>query len=123
MLTGQKFIYFDAVQYHWALFLVKQMKRLSNDLQFGLQVASCIGESVPESMLHYLSKDLGHDLNIILWQACQEGFMVYIADLKLFYFSHDKIKKAVYEMIPDQQWRKNHMQFGLSLCTRHDEQF
>ena len=34
-----------------------------------------------------------------------------------FCFAHDRIQEAVYEMMPEQQRRENHMQFGLSLCT------
>lgn len=132
-LTEQRCIYFDVVRHRWAwdineimemeisesvvAFLTKQIKRLPYDLQFGLQCASCIGSSVTETMLDYLSKDLDHDLIKILWQACREGFMVYVADSKSFRFAHDKIQEAVYEIIPEQLRRENHMQFGLSLCT------
>ena len=65
-------------------FLMKQVQRLPSDLQLGLQVASCIGACVTESMLAYLSADLGHDLNVILRQVCQEGFMIHVADSSLF---------------------------------------
>jgi len=99
-------------------FLMKQVRRLPSDLQLGLQVASCIGTCVTESMLAYLSADLGHDLNTILWQVCQEGFMIYVADSSLFRFAHDKIPEAVYAMMPEQQRRENHMRFGLCLCIQ-----
>jgi predicted ATPase len=69
-------------------------------------------------MLNYLSIDLGVDLKDILQQASQKGFMIDIAGSTMFRFAHDKIQEAVYEMIPEQQRRENHMRFGLALCTQ-----
>lgn len=91
--------------------LMKDIQRLPVNLQFGLHVASCIGVCVTDSMLNYLSIDLGLDLKDILHQAPKKGFMININDSTMFCFEHDKIQEAVYELMPDLQ------RFGLALCT------
>ena len=133
-LTEQGYIYIDLKQHRWTwnldaiveleisesviALLTDDIKRLPSDLQFGLQVAACIGSYVSESPLKYLSIDLGLDLKDILQQASQKGFMIDVADSTMFRFAHDKIQEAVYELMPDQQRRENHMRFGLGLCTQ-----
>ncbi len=133
-LTEQGYIYIDLKQRRWVwdldkiieleisdsvlALLMSDIKRLSRDIQFGLQVAACIGSCVTESMLNYLSIDLGLDLKDILRQVAQKGFMIDMADSTMFRFAHDKIQEAVYEMMPEQQRRENHMRFGLALCTQ-----
>jgi predicted ATPase len=67
-------------------------------------------------MLGYLSTDLGFDLKDILQQVAQMGFMIDIAVSSMFRFAHDKILEAVYETMPEQQRRENHMRLGLALC-------
>ncbi len=130
-LTDQRYIYIDMAQHRWVwdldkimemeisdgvvMFLIKQIQRLPRDQQFGLQVAACIGTCIIESVVDYLSRDLGHNLKEVLRMVCQEGFMLDVAGT--FRFAHDRIQEAVYEMMPEQQRRENHMQFGLSLCT------
>ena len=132
-LTEQGYIYVDLREHKWAwdldkivelkisdsvlALLMKEIQRLPDDLKFGLQVASCFGSCVTESMLDYLSKELGLDLVDILHQVSQKGFMIDVAGSTMFYFVHDKIQEAAYELMPDQQRRANHMRFGLALCT------
>ena len=133
-LTEQGYIYIDLKQHRWAwdldtimelqisdgvlALLMKEIQRLPSDLQFGLQVASCIGSSITESMLHYLSNDIGLDLKLILQQVSEKGFMIDLAGSTMFRFAHDKIQEAAYELMPDHQRRENHMRFGLALCTQ-----
>ena len=131
-LTEQGYIYVDMAQHRWdwdidrimgmeisdgvVAFLMKQIRRLPSDKQFVLQVASCIGTCITEPFLEYLSRDLRCDLKDVLRQVSKDGFMIDVADSTTFCFAHDKIQEAVYEMMPEQQRRENHMQFGLSLC-------
>jgi predicted ATPase len=98
--------------------LTNDIQRLPSDLQFGLQIAACIGSCVTDSMLNYLSIDLGLDLKDILQQVSQKGFMIDIAGSSLFRFAHDKIREAAYELVPERQRRENHMRLGLALCTQ-----
>jgi predicted ATPase len=133
-LTEQGYIYIDLEHHRWAwdmdkiieleisdsvlALLMSDIKRLPRNLQFGLQIAACIGSCVTESMLDYLSIDLGLDVKDILRQVAQKGFMIDVAGSTMFRFAHDKIQEAVYEMMPEQQRRENHMRFGLALCTQ-----
>ncbi|KAL3760370.1 hypothetical protein ACHAWU_000345 [Discostella pseudostelligera] len=133
-LTEQGYIYIDLKQHRWAWDLemiieleisenvlalfTNDIQRLSSDLQFGLQVAACIGSYVNESMLNYLSTELGFDLKNILQQASEKGFMIDIDGSTMFRFAHDKIHQAAYELMPERQRRENHMRFGLALCTQ-----
>ena len=133
-LTEQGFIYFDLVRHRWAwdldkimeleisddvlALLMNDVQRLSSDLQFGLQVASCIGSCVTNTMLGYLSTEFELDLKDILRQVSQKGFLIDIAGSTMFRFAHDKVQEAVYEMMTEQQRRENHMRLGLALCIQ-----
>jgi predicted ATPase len=133
-LTEQGYIYIDLKHRRWAwdldkiaeleisesvlALLMNDIQRLPGDLQYGLQIAACIGSCVTESMLNYLSIDLGLDLKDILQQASQKGFMIDMAGSTMFRFAHDKIQEAVYAMMPEHQRRENHMRLGLALCTQ-----
>jgi predicted ATPase len=97
--------------------LTKEIERLPSDLQYGLQVASCIGSCLADPILCCLSKDLGYDLTDILRQVSQKGFMIEIASSTMFCFAHDKIQEAVYGLMSEQQRRDNHVRFGLVLCN------
>ncbi len=132
-LTEQGFIYIDMNQHRWAwdldkimklkisdsvvALLTKEIERLPSDLQYGLQVASCIGSCLADPILCCLSKDLGYDLTDILRQVSQKGFMIEIASSTMFCFAHDKIQEAVYGLMSEQQRRDNHVRFGLVLCN------
>ncbi|KAL7431794.1 hypothetical protein ACHAXH_004913 [Discostella pseudostelligera] len=132
-LTEQGYIYVDLIRHRWAwdlykileleisddvlALLMKDIQRLPSDLQFGLQVASCIGSCVTYTMLGYLSTELELDLKDMLRQVSRKGFMIDIASSTMFRFAHDKIQEAAYELMPEQQRRENHMRFGLLLCT------
>jgi len=133
-LTEQGFIYFDLIRHRWAwdldkimeleisddvlALLMNDVQRLSSDLQFGLQVASCIGSCVTNTMLGYLSTEFELDLKDILRQVSQKGFLIDIAGSTMFRFAHDKVQEAVYEMMTEQQRRENHMRLGLALCIQ-----
>ncbi|KAL7525535.1 hypothetical protein ACHAXR_001048, partial [Thalassiosira sp. AJA248-18] len=97
-------------------FLIEEIRRLHTDLQLGLKVASCVGSSVKYNLLDILSKDLEQNLRGILQQVSQKGFMKNVAGT-MFSFSHDKIQQAAYELIPEEERRKNHMRFGLAICA------
>jgi predicted ATPase len=97
--------------------LMNDVQRLPSDLQFGLQIASCLGSYVTESMLNCLSEEFDRDLIDILQQVSRKGFMIDVAGSTIFRFAHDKIQEAVYQMMPDHQRRENHMRLGLALCT------
>ena len=133
-LTEQGYIYIDLKQHRWSwdldrvieleisdsvlALLMSDIQRLPSDLQFGLQVAACIGPYITESMLNYLSIDLGLDLKDILQHVSRKGFMIEIAGSTTFRFAHDKIQQAAYEMMPDHQRRENHLRYGLAMCTQ-----
>lgn len=133
-LAEQGYIYVDLKRHRWCwdldkimeleisgdvlALLMNDVQRLPHDLQFGLQIASCIGSCVTASVLDYLSLEFGLDLKDILRQASQKGFVNDIAGSTMFRFAHDQIQEAVYETMPDQQRRENHMRIGLALCTR-----
>jgi predicted ATPase len=133
-LTEQGYIFVDLKQRRWSwdldkiteleisesvlALLMSDIKRLPSDLQFGLQVAACIGSCVTESMLSYLMIGIGLNLKETLQQASQKGFMIDLAGATMFRFAHDKIQQAAYELMSDQQRRENHMRFGLALCTQ-----
>ncbi len=133
-LTEQGYIYIDMRQHRWVWdldkimeleisdnvvsLLVNDIQRLPADMQFGLQIASCIGTYIPESILGFASQDLGRDLKGILWQASKKGFVIEVAGSTSLRFAHDKIQEAVYEMMPEWQRRDYHMRLGLTLCTR-----
>jgi hypothetical protein len=133
-LTEQGFIYFDLNRHRWGwdlntimeleisddvlAILMNDVQRLPSNLQFGLQVASCIGSCVTNTMLGYLSTELELDLRDILRQVSQKGFMIDIAGSTMFRFAHDKIQEAVYELMTEQQRRENHMRLGLALCIQ-----
>ena len=132
-LTEQGYIFIDMKKRRWAwdldkimeleisddvlALLMSDIQRLSSDLQYGLQIAACIGSCVTESMLNYLLIGLELDLKDTLRQASEKGFMIDIGST-MFRFSHDKIRQAAYELMSERERRENHMRLGLALCSQ-----
>ena len=110
--------------------LVKEMQRLDADLQLALKVASCLPSCVDYFIFDILSKDLNIDLRSLLSQVVKKGFMINVGDDKIR-FAHDKIQQAAYELLTEEERMKNHMRFGLAICSQvlnagvgeHDDMF
>jgi predicted ATPase len=97
--------------------LLKDMQRLSDDLQLGLEVASCFGSCVKCSVLDILSVDLKVNLQDVLQQVSKRGLVDNVGGGAMFCFAHDKIEQAAYDLMTEQKRRSNHMRFGLALCN------
>jgi predicted ATPase len=97
-------------------FLLKDMQRLPTDLRLGLEVASCSGSCVKCTVLDILSENLHVDLQDILQQVSERGFVDNVGGT-MFRFAHDKIQQAAYALMSEEKRRANHMLFGLSLCN------
>ncbi|KAL7555133.1 hypothetical protein ACHAWF_018812 [Thalassiosira exigua] len=100
--------------------LIKEMQRLDPRSQLGLKVASCVGFCVQDSILRILSEDLGMDLEEILEQIVNRGFMNNVGGV--FQFAHDKIRQAAYELMTAQQRQRDHMQFGCALLAARERE-
>eukprot|EP01082_Thalassiosira_pseudonana_P000049 g415.t1 g415 contig1:1001330-1002763(+) len=94
--------------------LMKEMGKLSSELQLGLKVASCMGSYVEKSTLYIISNDVGIDLNEVLEEVSKKGFMDDVGDR--FRFCHDRIEQAAYDLMSFEERQTKHMQFGRSLC-------
>jgi predicted ATPase len=81
--------------------LTSKMNGLSGDVRTALKVAACFGIKMKSSMAQYLSATSQYS-NIFngLEESCQLGFMISVWGLG-WGFSHDKIRKAAYSLIPD----------------------
>ena len=75
--------------------LIREMKKLPNDLQLGLKVASCMGASVNIHIVDILSRHCGVNLSTILLEASQKGYM-YKDEIGTtqFRFVHDRVQQA-----------------------------
>jgi predicted ATPase len=94
--------------------LMKEMGKVSSELQLGLKVASCMGSCVEKSTLYIISNDVGIDLNEVLEEVSKKGFMDDVGDR--FRFCHDRIEQAAYDLMSFEERQTKHMQFGRSLC-------
>jgi len=97
--------------------LIMEMKKLPSDIQMGLKVFSCIGASVNEAVIETLSSHLAINLGSILDDATRKCYMDKVAGTKKYRFVHDRVQQAAYEMIPEEDRRLYHMNFGLSICS------
>ena len=95
--------------------LINEMQKLPDELQTGLMVASCMGSCMKYSVLDILSRALKMDLQLILQQITQRGFMNNDRDASLFRFVHDKIRQSAVELMSEQERRRLHMRLGLAL--------
>jgi len=75
-------------------FLIKEMRRLPDQLQFGLKVCSCIGRCIKSSVIAILSKDLDQNLIEVLNQVSLLGYLDNINDGEQLSFVHDAIQRA-----------------------------
>mmetsp|Transcript_43870 Transcript_43870/g.92281 ORF Transcript_43870/g.92281 Transcript_43870/m.92281 type:complete len:1556 (+) Transcript_43870:78-4745(+) len=96
--------------------LIKDMERLHSDLQWGLKIASCLGSSSKALVLDILSKPFDQNLQDILHQVSEKGFMSK-NDRGDMVFCHDKIQQAASELMSEREKRKYHMQLGLAICS------
>ncbi|KAL3806185.1 hypothetical protein ACHAXA_011734 [Cyclostephanos tholiformis] len=145
-LKDQGLIFFNLSSHRWAwdlskvmdleisndvvALLIDEMRRLPNDLQLGLTIASCLGSCVKYSVIDILSRDLGMNLLVILRLVSENGFMKHDSGGSSFSFVHDKIEQAAKELMSEQQRLQLHMQLGLAICsytldneTQNDELF
>lgn len=115
-------------------FILHEMKKLSPDQLFGLQVAACIGSRMTSDVIDILSAELSMaftetTLVDVLQKAAQKGFLTEHAcspkkdccsagSVLRFEFVHDKIHEAAYEVMSNRERRLNHMRFGLALYPR-----
>ena len=145
-LKDQCLIFFNLRSHRWAwdlrkimdmeisndvvALLIDEMRRLPNDLQLGLTIASCLGSCVKYSVIDILSRDLGINLLDNLRLVSEKGFMKHDKLGSSFSFVHDKIEQAAKELMSEQQRLQMHMQLGLAICsytlnneTQNDELF
>lgn len=75
------------------LLLLNQMQQLPADQVFALKVMSCLGSSVKCTILDVLSSDMSMNLQEILQQVSQRGFLDSV-NCEMFRFAHDKIQQV-----------------------------
>jgi predicted ATPase len=96
--------------------LMKEMGKLSSELQCGLKIASCMGSYVKKSTLDIISSDAGFDLREVLHDVSKKGFMDDVDDH--FRFCHDRIEQAAYDLMSSEERKERHVRVGLTLCTQ-----
>eukprot|EP01082_Thalassiosira_pseudonana_P003885 g2396.t1 g2396 contig12:7857-10215(+) len=96
--------------------LMKEMGKLSSELQCGLKIASCMGSYVKKSTLDIISSDAGFDLREVLHDVSMKGFMDDVDDH--FRFCHDRIEQAAYDLMSSEERKEHHVRVGLTLCTQ-----
>ena len=75
-------------------FLIKEMRRLPAELQFGLKVCSCIGKCIKSPVIAIISKELDQNLIKVLNQVSLLGYLDNINDGEQLSFVHDAIQRA-----------------------------
>ena len=98
--------------------LIKELQRLSPNLQLALKSVSCIGSSVLYSIVDILSQDLQVNLRDLLSLAVQKGFMVHV-DESSIRFAHDKIQQGTIAVVSLQCYNSISIQYPnmcLSFC-------
>ncbi len=146
LLRDQRLIFLNLRSHRWAwdlnkivdlevsndvvALLIGEMRRLPNELQLGLRIASCLGSCVKYSVINILSQDLGMNLLDNLRLVSEKGFMKHDKLGSSYSFVHDKIEQAAKELMSEQQRLQMHMQLGLAICsytlnneTQNDELF
>ncbi|WP_339135603.1 MAG: AAA family ATPase [Candidatus Electrothrix sp. GW3-4] len=101
--------------------LAEKINNLPHETSKLLQLAACIGNSFDFLTLSTCSHRSSADAFPFLWNAMKEGLIqplnenykhIQIAAHASFRFSHDKIRQAAYELLPDERKKAVHLQIG-----------
>jgi predicted ATPase len=95
--------------------LMREMGKLSDNLQLGLKVASCMGSFVKKSTLSILASVVGVELHEVLEEISRKGFMDETEDR--YRFSHDRVQQAAYDLMSPYERQAQHMRLGVTMCT------
>ena len=94
--------------------LVEKIRgQLSADLAQFLAFAACIGNRFDLSMLDRLSSHRLADVRQVLRLAIRDAWIT--TDAGDFVFSHDRVQQAFYQLIPQEERQKNHLQIARTL--------
>ncbi|HND40044.1 MAG TPA: AAA family ATPase, partial [Accumulibacter sp.] len=96
--------------------LVEKIRgQLSADLAQFLAFAACIGNRFDLSMLDRLSSHRLADVRQVLRLAIRDAWIT--TDAGDFVFSHDRVQQAFYQLIPQEERQKNHLQIARTLSA------
>jgi len=121
-------------------FMLSKIKKLGQEVQEILKLASCIGDSFDLKTIQYISNMPVRDIARNLWDALKEQYIfsdgnqhdltrLLISDfadspedLDLSYtFAHDRIRQASYELIPKEEKAELHQKIGQLMLDKMDE--
>jgi len=135
-LFEQGFLSFDDQQQRWTWddnvigemeipdnvvdLMIQRVQRLESATQNLLKKASCIGNSFLTSDLELLLKVSFAEFEKPLISAQEEGLI--LEESEGYRFLHDRIQQAVYSLIPEDDRKKLHYEFGLELLQLHENE-
>ncbi|KAL7553425.1 hypothetical protein ACHAWF_016711 [Thalassiosira exigua] len=96
--------------------LTAKMKSFPENVQSALKVLSCFGIRTIESIVNYLSSTAQYpDLRQCLDDGIRQGCLIKAGSE--FKFVHDKVREAVYGLIPQAEKKKFHFDMGMLLYS------
>jgi predicted ATPase len=129
-LYVDKMIFFENHKWNWDIqkfnnmnfssnvieFMIKNLKKTSKEMQKVLMVASCLGDTFSIEELSLAWND-EKDLNLILLEPTQEGWIVQINSHEYKFF-HDRLQQASYELLEPEEKKNLHFVIGTGLLKQ-----
>lgn len=96
-------------------FITKSLNRLQKEVISSLCILSCFGTSTDCSLVEKLQNAAGLSLLDPLDTAVAQGILN--KKNKVYFFVHDRVMEAVYNMMEPEERRQYHYKYGMYLCT------
>lgn len=102
------------------LIVSDNVKKLSNETQHVMKVASCIGNSFMLDQLSVIKQKTDEYLLDLLKNAINHGLLIKYENY--YMFSHDRVREAVYSLLNDDERKKIHYTIGTVLLAGYSEE-
>jgi PAS domain S-box-containing protein len=96
--------------------VVRRLNRVPANTRDALQQLACLGDSAELSLLHTVCHDSIEETHERLWEAIQTGLVIRTGSS--YRFLHDRVREAVYSLIPEQLRAGTHLRIGRLLAAQ-----
>ncbi|MBB4440718.1 MULTISPECIES: AAA family ATPase [Rhizobium] len=130
-MEDEKLVAFDPVQRTWtwdpdkinaksitdnvAQLVSSKLLRLPRMTLETVKLLACLGNGASLATLNIVTGRADQQLTAILWEAVQARFLIHVDDG--YAFAHDRIREAVYLLVPESERPAIHLRIGRALMS------